>query len=266
MARRKNLKSSGIFYDSSDLIGLEKWFRTGILGGATTNPLILEKEGVLNIPRHITKMIKIVSPGFPISIEIPDSEMKTKDMINLGIKYHKKFPDNAVIKVPMDPRDSQKALEVTYQLGQKGVRVNATLGLSMGQLVAAAEALRTSIAKGDNYISLFWARRDEAKDQIVKDLIKSGISKKDATELVPNAQDTLKMTVKYLEQHTLRAKIIVGSIRHINQIEAAFGAGADIVTIPPKLIEEWMYTHRGVETADQFNQAYRSVKSKIKLI
>jgi len=64
--------SSGIFYDSADLEGLKKWFNTHILGGATTNPLILQKEGILNIPDHISKMIKIVGKDFPISIEIPD--------------------------------------------------------------------------------------------------------------------------------------------------------------------------------------------------
>ena len=72
----------------------------------------------------------------------------------------------------MDPRNSDKTFAVMYQLGQEAIPVNATIGMSMGQLVGAAEALRESKAERDNYISLFWARRDEAKDQIVEDMVK----------------------------------------------------------------------------------------------
>src|SRR3990172_1491140 len=211
MAERQPLKSSGIFYDSANLVDFKKWFAARILGGATTNPLILQKEGVLNIPEHLSKMVKISGPGFPISIEIPDSEMPREAMIDLALKYRDRFPENAVIKVPMDPREPEKAFEVIYRLGQEGVRVNATLGLSMGQLVGAAEALRLSTAEGDNYMSLFWARREEAKNQLVKELVKGGMKKKEALEKVPDAAASLIMTLKYLETHNLSTRVIVGS-------------------------------------------------------
>lgn len=266
MEYRKPLKSSGIFYDSANLIDLKKWFDTHILGGVTTNPLILQKEGIFNIPEHISKIVKIVGKKFPISIEIPDSDMTVTEMLNLARKYRKKFPSNAVIKVPMDPKGPEKALEVIHKLGREGIRVNATLGHSTGQLVAAAEALRLSRAEGDNYVSLFWARRNEAKDQIVKELVKSGMKKVEALEKVPDAATTLAMTLKYLESHSLATRIIVGSIRSTDQIEKAFSHGADIVTISPKLISEWMFTQKAVETVNEFNQAYRSIKNKITLI
>ena len=266
MAKRQPLNTSGIFYDSTDLAGLKKWFDAGILGGATTNPLILQREGVLNIPKHILKMINITGSGFPISIEIPDSDMPEKDMISLALKYHTMYPKNAVIKIPMDPREPHKAFEVMYKLGQKGVRLNATLGLSMGQLVGAAEALRLSNAVGDNYISLFWGRREEARDQIVKDLVRDGVKLNDALEKVPDAAACVTMTLKYLETHNLSTRIVIGSIRSIDQIEKAFSLGADIVTIPPKLIEQWMFTKKGVETTEQFNKAYRDIKDQVTLI
>lgn len=266
MAKRQPLNSSGIFYDSANLIDFKKWFDARILGGATTNPLILQREGIFNIPEHISKMIKIAGKKFPISIELPDSKMPQKDMIKLALRYHRKFPGNAVIKVPMDPRESEKAFEVMYKLGREGVRVNATLGLGLGQLVGAAEALRASKAAGDNYISLFWARRDEAQTQMVKELVKGGMKKPEALGKVPDAATTLTMTLKYLETHNLPVRVIVGSIRSVDQIEKAFSLGADIVTIPPKLIQEWLYTQRGVETTDEFNAAYISIKDKVTLI
>lgn len=266
MRERQPLNSSGIFFDSANLAEFKRWFDARILGGATTNPLMLQKEGVLNLPEHISKMIEISGPGFPISIGIPDSEMSQDAMLDLARRYRDRFPGNAVIKIPMDPREPQKAFEVIFRLGEESIRVNATLGISMGQLVGAAEALRLSKAQGDNYISLFWARREEARKQIVEELVKSGMGEKEALEKVPDAAATLAMTLKYLETHSLATRVIVGSIRGVDQIERAFAIGADIVTIPPKLIEEWMFTQRGVETADQFNQAYRDIKDKVTLI
>lgn len=266
MAKRKPLDSSGVFFDSANIKEFRRWFSAGVIGGATTNPLILQREGILNLPGHISKMINISGPGFPISIEVPDSEMSIKDMINLALKYHSKFPQNAVIKIPMDPREPLKAFEVLYQLGQAGVRVNATLGLGMGQLVGAAEALRFSKAQGDNYISLFWGRREEAREQIIKEMVDSGVSVVEVRDRVPNAAASLKMTLDYLQRHNLQSRVIVGSIRSADQIEEAFFLGADIVTATPQLLRQWMYTKRGVETADEFNQAFRSQKAKITLI
>ncbi len=263
---REKMRSSGIFYDSANLVDFKKWYNTHIISGATTNPLILQKEEIFNVPEHISRMIEICGEGFPISIEIPDSKMSQTDMVALALKYQEKFPGNAVIKVPMDPRDPAKAFEVMYKLGQEGVRVNATLGLSMGQLIGASEALRDSKADGDNYVSLFWARRDEAKKQIVEQLIKEGTSAEDANNQVPDAAASLAATLKYLETHSLATKVIVGSIRNAQQIEEAFSVGADIVTIPPKLLNEWMFTQRGVETVTQFDDAYHSVQDKITLI
>ncbi len=254
MEPKRNLNTSGIFFDSANLAELKKWFSAHILGGATTNPLILQNEGVIDVPRHIQKMVDIVGPGFPISIELPDIKVTRDKKIDLAKKYNDMFPMNTVIKVAMDPRKPEAAYEVIYRLGQAGVRVNATLGLSFGQLAGAAEAMRYSHVDG-NYISLFWARRDEAKRQIEAE---TGVES-------PDAATTLLMTINYLKIHNLSPKIIVGSIRNIVQIDQAFYLGADIVTIPPKFIQAWMYTKRGVETLEEFNKGYQGVK-KMKLI
>lgn len=231
---------SGIFFDSANLIDFKKWFDAGILGGATTNPLILQKEGIFDIPEHIGKMIKICGEGFPISIEIPDSTWDIDEMVELAIIYRDIFPGNAVIKIPMDCRDSQKSFKVMKLLSERSVPVNATLGITSGQLIAAAEALRGS---KKSYISLFWGRCDES----------GGIG----------AEKTLLTVMKYIETHNLHSKIIIGSIRNTMQIDRSFELGADIVTIPPKLIDEWMFTQRGVETADEFNTAYKQIKGKV---
>ncbi len=227
-------RNSGIFYDSANLIDFKKWYDSGIIGGATTNPVILKKEGITDVNGHIQKMIQICGPDFPISVEVPDSEMSKERMIQIAGEYFDNFPKNAVIKIPMDPRDSQKAFEVIKELYEAKIPTNATLGLTAGQLIGAMEA-------GAKYISLFWGRCDEA----------GGIG----------AEETLKTVLKYRETHKLNAQIIIGSIRNVNQIDKAFSLGADIVTISPKLLNDWMYTDRGVQTADEFNQAFRDSQS-----
>lgn len=275
---RETLTGSGIFYDSADLSEFKIWAESNILGGATTNPVLLEKANVLDVEDHIHKMIEIVGweSVFPISVELPDADAPKEEMINLALHYQKQFPNHAVIKVPMKPDEPEKAFEIIYRLGQEGVRTNATLGLSMGQLVGAAEASRVSKASGDNYISLFWARRDEAKKQMIAGRLAALVTEQmtDAERAkvtdwleaeIPDAALTLAMTLSYLQNHSLNTRVIVGSIRNIHQIEQAFALGADIVTIPPKLLREWMFTNRGLETVEEFNNAYRKVKDKISL-
>jgi transaldolase len=239
---------SGIFFDSANLVEFKKWFDTGILGGVTTNPLILQKDGIFNIPEHIQKMIDICGEDFPISIEVPDSSMTKGEMIKLARKYHNMFPHNAVIKIPMDCRDSQKSFEVMAKLSFEQITVNATLGLTAGQLIGAAEALKPGL---ESYISLFWGRCEEVQER------------EDGRN---GAEKTLLTVKRYIEDHNLNSKIIIGSIRNVKQIERAFELGADVVTIPPKLLDAWMFTKRGVETADEFNNAYREIKDKVTLI
>lgn len=282
-SERLAMNGSGIFFDSADIDQFKKWHETHIFGGATTNPVLFQKANVLDVAAHIEKMAEISGPNFPISIELPDADMSIEDMMQLALAYRDRFPDNCVIKVPMKPDEPHKAFEVLYRLGQEGVRTNATIGMTMGQLIGASEAGRVSKADDDNYVSLFWARRDEAKTQIITQKIEEFKAKaendgKPASEEeisslktlleseTPDAARSLAMTLRYLENHSLNTRVIVGSIRKVSQIEEAFSIGADIVTIPPTLLSEWMFTQRGVETVNDFNKAYREVADKIKLI
>jgi len=230
---------NGIFFDSTNLVEFKKWFDSGIISGVTTNPVILQKEGVFNIPEHIKKMIEICGERFPISIEIPDSEMSKDEMVKLAKEYVKLFPTNAVIKVPMDPRNSQKAFEAIKELNNNKIHTNATLGITSGQLIGAMIA-------GATYVSLFWGRCEEA----------GGIG----------AEATLKTVIEFRKTHCLSSRIIIGSLRSVEQIDKAISLGADIVTIKPELLEKWMFTQRGVETANEFNKAYRDIKDKVTLI
>lgn len=245
------MNRSGWFLDSGDLSQIRNWQE--VIGGITTNQLILfEKEGIYDIPRHLTQMCEIVGPGFPISIELPDSKMDIEEMIDLAVKYHELFPTNTVIKVPIIPDDT-KGLKVIARLVQKGIQTNATIGINTAQLMLAAEASRRYVGQGSTYISLFWGRAIDS------------VEKYQEGEL---PQAVLHATLTYLANHRLDTRVIVGSIRKAEQVTEAFDLGADIVTVPPKILEKIMVTTRTLETVAEFDAAYEKVKSNpnLKLI
>lgn len=249
-SERKPMNSSGWFLDSGNLKEIKKWLP--VIGGVTTNQLILfQQENVSNVPKHIEQMCKLVGPKIPISVELPNSKANLQEMIGLAVKYHDMFPDNVVIKVPIIP-DSTKGLKVLYRLAKKNIRTNATIGINTAQLVLAAEATRYYSGEGDNYISLFWGR---AMESAVRG------------ESQP-PEKVLTTTINYLKNHNLNTKIIIGSVRQSQQVINAFDLGADIVTVPPKILENIMSTSRAKETLEQFDQAYLNVKDnpKFKLI
>jgi transaldolase len=221
-----------IFLDSSDLGEIVKW--KPIISGVTTNPVILAKENVFDIPSHIQKIIDILGDDIPISIEVPDSTMTADEMVRVGCDYWGRF-ENIVVKVPMNPLEPEKAFSVIRRLEGIRIKTNATIGMSFGQMVGAVES-------GATYVSLFWGRREE---------------------VAGDAGKVLSMTADYINKRNYKSKIIVGSIRYPSQIDDAFNLGADIVTIPPKILKEWFYTKRGVETVEEFDKAYRDIKDKI---
>jgi transaldolase len=244
------MNNSGWFLDSGDLKEVEKWKE--VIGGITTNQVILfEKEGIFNIPLHLKKIIKIVGKGLPISVELPDSHMSEKEMLEIAKRYQELFPDNIVIKIPIIP-DDVKGLKVISKLTDLGIRTNATIGINEAQLILAAEASRNYAGEGATYISFFWARS-----------IESNIRRESNPP-----EEVLSIVKSYLFNHGLKTQIIVGSIRMPMQVIEAFDAGADIVTVPPKIFEKIMFTTRAKETVEEFDNAYLKVKDnpKLKLI
>jgi transaldolase len=249
-SERKPMNSSGWFLDSGNLEQVKKWQE--VVGGITTNQLILfEKDNIFNIPEHLTKMCEIVGSNFPISIELPDSQASLEEMINLAVAYHDMFPKNTVVKVPIIP-DDVKGLKVISALVKRGIQTNATIGINEAQLMLAAEASRRYCGEGATYISLFWGRAMENE--------KNGEGR--------GPREVLDTTLTYLANHNLDTRVIIGSVRESSQVIEAFEQGADIVTVPPKILDRIMFTTRGQETVEQFDAAYHKVKDdpRLKLI
>ena len=231
-----DLKRTGYFIDTSELQPINDW--RSAINGVTTNPVILAKGGVLNVPERLGEICKIVGPGVPVSVEIPDTNLSELQMIEMARELHAQFLNNAVIKVPLTPEP--KPFNVLSQLARENIPTNATLGLTFAQLALAASA-------GADYISMFWGRVSESHDNY-----KEG----------PDPETLLEATLTFLLKQGLPAKVIIGSIRTPDHIMQAFSLGAHIVTVPPQRLQESFTNRRLGETIEEFNDAYASVKDQ----
>jgi len=210
------------FIDTANVEEIRKAAALGILDGVTTNPSLIAKEG-RNFEEVIKEITEIVDG--PISAEVIslDAEGMVKEADEL-VKIH----ENIVIKVPMTP----EGLKATSILSKKGIHVNVTLIFSATQALAAAKA-------GASFVSPFVGRLDDI-----------------GTE----GMDLIEEIMYIFKSFGLRCEVIVASIRTRNHLTQAAMAGADIATIPYKVLMESLkhpLTDQGIE---KFLKDWESVK------
>jgi transaldolase len=218
-----------IFIDSANVSEIEKWTGMGIADGVTTNPSIMHKDGVHDVEKGAKKIASLVNPR-PVSVEVTTNDLE--EMLVQAKKFATWAP-NIVIKIPQINQDGVPCYGVISELQKAGVKVNATVALSLGQVILAAKA-------GASYISIFIGRvADEGG----------------------NAPELTARAVHWLEQWKYKSKIIVGSIRSVIDIQEAAVAGAHVITIPPEFLAK-MADHKYTrETVRQFvSDAQRSMQ------
>ena len=212
-----------IFIDSSDPKEIKDLFAWGVLSGVTTNPLIISKERPDADLGEIVREILAVSWG-DVSVELTTET--ESEMLAEASGYHAWDPQRITIKVPM----SEAGLRVLHQLSKKGVKTNVTCLMSMNQAYLAALA-------GATYVSIFSGRvRDMGYD--VKPIIAA--------------------TRNVLDRENLPSKIIVGSMRHMMDVNEALEAGAHVPTITPTILRKMVWNPRTIETINEFNSAWRN--------
>ncbi len=188
------------FIDTANIDEIKKANELGLLDGVTTNPSLVSKEG-RDFRELITEICSIVQG--PVSAEVLSTETsgmieEARDLSNIA--------DNIVVKIPLIA-DGLKAVKV---LSGEGIQTNVTLCFSPIQALMAAKA-------GASYISPFVGRLD--------DLSQVGM------ELVD------QITTIY-ENYGYDTEIIVASIRNPLHVLDAALMGADIATIPFKVMEQ----------------------------
>jgi transaldolase len=208
-----------LFVDTANLQELEDCLRRGFPCGVTTNPAILAREGGRDFREHINDMIDLLKRyGFriPLSVEVLTTE--PAEMIAQAESFLADFGHypHVNVKVPV----GWDELEVIAGLARRGVEVNCTCCMSYNQAVMAARA-------GARYVSLFWGRiRDVGHD----------------------AGPVVEQVARTFRSWGGAAEVIVGSIRHVADVNEALRAGADILTVPPRLFPQ-MCAHPQTDAA-----------------
>lgn len=193
-----------IFLDSANLESIKTYNDMGILDGVTTNPSLLSKEK--GDPRKVMNEIVRIVKG-PVNLEVigTDYEVMIEEAHRL-----KKYGENVVVKIPMIPA----GLRAVKRLAQEGISTNVTLIFSSNQAILAAKS-------GASYVSPFIGRLDD------------------------NGQDGMSIVreiTQIFANYKFETEILVASIRHPIHVIEAGKCGADIVTLPPEILQK-MFTH-----------------------
>jgi transaldolase len=192
-----------IFADTAIIKEIEEVSQWGIISGVTTNPSLIAKSGI-SLEDAIKKIVDLVDG--PISAEV--NEGNAEDMIEEA-RVYAKMHKNIVIKIPM----TIEGVKAVKQLTEEGIKTNVTLVFSMSQALMAASA-------GATYVSPFMGRLD--------DLTQTDDA---GFKLVKDIKDMFKT-------YQFKTEIIAASIRHLDHVDQAIKAGADIATIPYKVLKE----------------------------
>jgi len=193
-----------IFLDTADTKVIEKYFSTGLVDGVTTNPTLIMKSG--RNPEDVYQELKDMGIS-DISMEVMGNDL---EMYDEGVRLYEKFGNVATIKVPC----TREGLIVCKRLSEQLINVNVTLIFTAPQAVLAAKA-------GATYVSPFVGRLD---DQQVAGL-----------EVVRAISDLYRI-------HGIRTQVLSASIRSVQRAIRSWYNGAQIVTMPPGVLEK-MYDH-----------------------
>ena len=197
--RRKKMK---FFVDTANVEEIKKANDMGIICGVTTNPSLIAKEG-----RDFAEVIKEITDivDGPISGEVKATTVDAEGMIAEGREIAKIHP-NMVVKIPM----TVEGLKAVKVLNAEGVKTNVTLVFSAAQALLAARA-------GASYVSPFLGRLD--------DISMPGI-------------DLIYEITEIFQMHEIETEIIAASIRNPIHVIDCAKAGADIATVPYKVLEQ----------------------------
>jgi transaldolase len=212
-----------LFVDTANLDELEQCLKRGFPAGVTTNPAILSKEKQRDFRDHINDMIAILQKydcKIPLSVEVFSTE--ADEMLRQAEEFMQCFGHYPYVNVKIPVGWNE--LAVIAELRRRGIEVNCTCCMSYNQAIMAARA-------GANFVSLFWGRiRDVGYD----------------------AGSVVRAVAQTLRESNSSSEIIVGSIRHIADINEAMQAGAHILTVPPKFFPQMCAHPKTDEAVQQF--------------
>jgi len=187
-----------IFLDTANIEEIRQGVKMGV-SGVTTNPSLVSKEGCRNYQAMVQQICGLTSGD--VSAEVVEEEM---DGMLSQARQIAAWAPNVVVKIPA----TRQGFEATSLLAKEGIRVNSTLCFSVNQAILAAVA-------GASYVSPFVGRLDDAGE--------------DGMALVADVVDIF-------ERYGFETNVLAASIRHPNHVLQAARIGAQVVTMPFKVL------------------------------
>ena len=208
------------FIDTANVEDIRKANDMGVICGVTTNPSLIAKEG--RVFEEVIAEIASIVDG-PISGEVKATTTDAEGMIREIAKIH----PNMIVKIPM----TVEGLKAVKVLAAEGIKTNVTLIFTANQALLAARA-------GATYVSPFLGRLD--------DISVRGV-------------DLIREIAEIFEVAGIDTEIIAASVRNTIHVTDCALAGADIATVPYKVIEQM--THHPLTDAGikKFQEDYKAV-------
>ncbi len=189
------------FIDTANLDEIREANELGMIDGVTTNPSLVAKEGDIDFKERIAAICDMVKGD--VSAEV--TALDTEGMLREGRELAKIAP-NVVVKCPL----TLDGLKATRVFREEGTKVNVTLCFSAAQALLAAKA-------GASYISPFIGRLDD---------------------IGQNGMQLIEEIVQIYGNYGFETEVLAASIRHPMHIVDCALAGADVATIPFKVIQQ----------------------------
>lgn len=189
-----------LYVDTANIEHIRECAKLGFVSGVTTNPTLLAQEDPsIDVKKRILEIYETI--GGHLSVEVNSTD--TNGMLREADEILSWFPE-ATIKIPMIPA----GLAAVRQLSTKNVPTNVTLVFSATQAIAATNA-------GATYVSVFMGRLDD---------------------IAADSKKVLEEICEIWDVQGYESLIIAASIRHPQHIIDAALAGADIATVPYKVL------------------------------
>ncbi len=188
------------FIDTGNVDEIKEGLELGMVDGVTTNPSLVAKENK-DFDTVVREILEIVDG--PVSLEVISED--ADGMVAEGEKLAK-LAENVVVKIPM----TTEGLKATRRLSGLGISVNQTLIFSPVQALLAAKA-------GADYVSPFIGRLDDISH---------------------NGMELVEQILTIFDNYEFDCEVIVASVRHPLHVLDAALLGADIATIPFKVIKQ----------------------------
>ena len=214
------------FIDTAKVEDIKAANDMGVICGVTTNPSLIAKEG--RDFKEVIKEITSIVDG-PISGEVKATTTDAEGMINEGREIAS-IHQNMIVKIPM----TTEGLKAVKVLTAEGIKTNVTLIFSANQALLAARA-------GATYVSPFLGRLDD---------------------ISVCGTDLIRDIVEIFEVAGIDTEIIAASVRHPMHVTECALAGADIATVPYKVLEKMTHHPLTDQCIEKFQKDYLAVFGK----